>query len=127
MAAQVEVKLGRVCDCAVHCGAGWDVSAFSHLRWRGDGERSLTALCYKGDEAAKGEAAATGTYPLGFVGAEQPRVVAFLDHDVGDPRPVVLLQADAGLPDGDQLRPRHLKHNDTHLMLMLVKNLILWL
>lgn len=40
--------------------------------------------------------------------------MAFLDHDVGDPRPVVLLQADAGLPDGNQLRPGHLKHNGTN-------------
>lgn len=61
-----------------------------------------------------GGAKTTRTYPLGLVGAEEPRVVAFLDHDVGDPRPVVFLQADAGLPDGDQLGPCHLKHNDTH-------------
>lgn len=84
---------------------------FPTCRYR---ERSLTLLRYEGGDAANGAAEGTRTYPLGFVGAEQPRVVAFLDHDVGDPRPVVLLQADAGLPDGDQLRPRHLKHNDTH-------------
>lgn len=62
-----------------------------------------------------GAEAATRTYPLSFVGAEEPRVVAFLDHDVGDPWPVVLLQADAGLPDGDELRPRHLKHKDRNI------------
>lgn len=39
--------------------------------------------------------------------------MAFLDYDVGDPWPVVLLQADAGLPDGDQLRPGHLKNTMT--------------
>lgn len=42
MAAQVEVKLGRVCDCAVHRGACWDVAALPDLRQRGDRERSLT-------------------------------------------------------------------------------------
>ena len=32
MAAQVEVKLGRVCDGAVHCSACWDVTALTDLQ-----------------------------------------------------------------------------------------------
>lgn len=32
MAAQVEVKLGRVCDGAVHCGACWDVATLPNLQ-----------------------------------------------------------------------------------------------
>ncbi|KAG7283334.1 hypothetical protein CRUP_000860 [Coryphaenoides rupestris] len=34
---------------------------------------------------------------------EEAGVMAFLDHDVGDARLVVLLQLDAGIPDGQQL------------------------
>lgn len=32
VAAQVEVKLGRVCDGAVHCGASWNVTALPNLQ-----------------------------------------------------------------------------------------------
>lgn len=32
MAAQVEVKLRRVCDGAVHCGASWYVTALPNLQ-----------------------------------------------------------------------------------------------
>lgn len=32
MAAQVEVKLGRVCDGAVHCSACWDITALTDLQ-----------------------------------------------------------------------------------------------
>ena len=53
------------------------------------------------------------TDPLSFVGAEETSVVSFLDHDVGNARPVILLQTDAGLTDGYQLWPRHLTtHNN---------------
>lgn len=38
-------------------------------------------------------------------------MVTFLDHDVGDPRLVLLLQADAGLSDGQQLIVQHLQRN----------------
>lgn len=34
--------------------------------------------------------------------------MTLLDHDVGDARPVILLQTDASLPDGYQLWPRDL-------------------
>lgn len=32
MAAQVEVKLGRVCDGAVDCGACWNISTLPNLQ-----------------------------------------------------------------------------------------------
>lgn len=32
MAAQVEIKFGRVCDGAVHCGASWNVTTLPNLQ-----------------------------------------------------------------------------------------------
>lgn len=32
MAAQVEIKLGRMSDGTVHCGTSWDVATFSNLK-----------------------------------------------------------------------------------------------
>lgn len=78
MAAQVEIKFGRVCDGAVHCGASWNVTTLPN--------------------------------PLSFVRAEETSMVTFLDHNVGNARPVILLQTDAGLPDGYQLGPCYLFH-----------------
>ena len=41
VAAQVEVKLGRVCDGAVHRGACWDVPALPHLRQDTDKKNNM--------------------------------------------------------------------------------------
>ena len=102
MAAQVEVELRRVSDGAVHRGSGRDVPALPHLRVRTGSDQKL--------RAAKLSVMLAGTDPLGLVGAEQAGVVTFLDHDVRDSGPVVLLQTDAGLPDGDELGPGYLEH-----------------
>lgn len=32
MAAQVEIKFGRVCDGAVHCGASWNITTLPNLQ-----------------------------------------------------------------------------------------------
>lgn len=70
------------------------------------------------------------THPLSFVGAEETSVVAFLHHYVGDTGPVVLLQADAGLPDGNELWPSNLMKNisaasSQELLVRFVKSLSL--
>lgn len=49
------------------------------------------------------------TDPLSFIRAEETSVVTFLDYNVGNARPVILLQTDTCLPDGYKLRPCHLK------------------
>lgn len=103
MAAQVEVKLRRMRDGAVHSGAGWNISALPHLQ-------SKTKARETKQKYSVRRGGGGSTYPLSFVGAEQTRVMALLHHDVGDARPVVLFQTDARLPYGDQLRPGHLKH-----------------
>lgn len=48
------------------------------------------------------------TDPLSFIRTEETSVVTFLNYNVGNARPVILLQTDTRLPDGYQLRPRHL-------------------
>lgn len=53
-----------------------------------------------GDRTHESQVLDRTLYPLGFVRTEETRVVTFLNHDVGDARPVVLLQTDTGLPDG---------------------------
>lgn len=112
MAAQVEVKLGRVCDGAVHCGARWDVSTLSNLQE--EIPQSLHRCTLKKKPHIRVELSCA--YPLSFVRAEKTRVMTLLDHNVGDARPVVLLQTDAGLPDGYQLRPGHLKPEKKHTL-----------
>lgn len=49
------------------------------------------------------------THSLIAVGTEQASVVAFLHHDVGDAWLILLLKADTGLPDGQQLIIQHLR------------------
>lgn len=49
------------------------------------------------------------THSLVAVGAEQASVVAFLHHDVGDAWLILLLKADTGLTDGQQLIIQHLR------------------
>lgn len=93
MAAQVEVELGRVCDGAVNRGACWDISTLPNLR-----EQPQVKTV---EDRRHERAASVPSYPLGFVGTEETSVVTFLNHDVGDAWPVVLLQTDAGFPDGD--------------------------
>lgn len=51
------------------------------------------------------------THSLIAVGAEQASVVAFLHHDVGDAWLILLLKADTGLTDGQQLIIQHLRRN----------------
>lgn len=48
------------------------------------------------------------THPLVAIRAEQARVVALLHDDVSDAWLIVLLQTDAGLPDGQELIVQHL-------------------
>lgn len=48
------------------------------------------------------------THPFIAIRTEEACVMAFLYDDVGDPRLVLLLQADAGLPDRQQLIVQHL-------------------
>lgn len=54
------------------------------------------------------------THPLIAVGAEQASVVAFLHHDVSDAGLILLLKADTGLPDGQQLIIQHLRWKSTN-------------
>lgn len=106
MAAQVEVKLGRVCDGAVDRGAGWNISTLPHLK----NNKNLRGFRSWRTEQTR-VSRFRRPYPLGFVRTEETRVVTLLNHNVGDARPVVLLQADAGLPDGDELWPSNLAGN----------------
>lgn len=106
MAAQVEVKLGRVCDGAVDRGARWDVSTLPNLQ---EDPESGRWFCWTTEQA--GVPPGRTSYPLSFVRAEETSVVTLLNHNVGDARPVVLLQTDAGLPDGYELWPSHLRGN----------------
>lgn len=55
------------------------------------------------------------THPLIAVGTEQASVVAFLHHDVSDAWLILLLKADTGLSDGQQLIIQHLRWNRTKL------------
>lgn len=55
------------------------------------------------------------THPLITVGAEQASVVAFLHHDVSDAGLILLLKADTGLSDGQQLIIQHLRWKSTKL------------
>lgn len=55
------------------------------------------------------------THPLIAVGAEQASVVAFLHHDVSDAWLILLLKADTGLSDGQQLIVQHLRWKSTKL------------
>lgn len=96
MAAQVEVKLGRVCDGAVDCGACWNVSTLPNLQE----QPQIKTFMLLRDRTQESHGSARTLYPLGFVRTEETRVVTFLNHDVGDARPVVLLQTDTSLPDG---------------------------
>lgn len=52
------------------------------------------------------------THSLVAVGAEQACVVAFLHHDVGDAWLILLLKADTGLTDGQQLIIQHLRERE---------------
>ena len=66
----------------------------------------------------------SGSHPLIAVGAEKASVMAFLDHDVGDARLVVLLKADTGLPDRQQLVVQHLERKELIVQHLEYKDLI---
>lgn len=56
--------------------------------------------CLTSSFSAKATVSRGNDYPLCSVGTEQPCVVSLLHHDVGYSRLVILLQADAGFPNG---------------------------
>lgn len=53
------------------------------------------------------------THPLVAICTKEPCVMAFLHNNVSNPGLVILLQTDAGLPDGQQLVVENL-HIQTH-------------
>lgn len=110
MTAEVKVKLVGMCDVCVHCGASRNVSASSNLREEAERESPRfinVANIQKNIEYSK-TPDGSFTHPLIAIGTEQACVMALLHDNVGDPWLIVLLQADAGFPDGQQLIVQHL-------------------
>lgn len=111
MTAEVKVKLVGVGDVCVHRGACRNVPTPTNLRAEGC-EGHLMRVTYRASQdcvrTEQSSQALGGTHPLGAICTEEPCVMSFLHDDVGDPRLVVLLQADAGLPDRQQLVVQHL-------------------
>lgn len=109
MTAEVKVKLVGMRDVCVHCGASRNVSTSPNLREKADRSQVFINIA-KIKKAIKDSVTRhdSFTHPLIAICAEETRVVALLHDNVGNAWLIVLLQTDAGLPDGQELIVQHL-------------------
>lgn len=101
MTAEVKVELVGMRDVCVHCGASGNVSASPDLGKEAGRSPMFIHIGKTHKDVKDSETRHDSfTHALVAIRAEQARVVALLHDNVSDARLIVLLQTDAGLPDG---------------------------
>lgn len=108
--AEVKVELVGMCDVCVHGGASRNVSTSANLSEEAERSPQCLFTLQKCKRPLKDSETRLDsfTHPLIAIRAEQTRVMALLHDNVSDAWLIVLLQTDAGLPDGQELIVQHL-------------------